>query len=104
MTDNRDHLYAFLGVAGNADDLSFYPDYNEPIETVIRRFAAAFVKSSRALQMLPLAGAHAYRVPTNNRVRYPDRGSSAIETADFQLRVAMREPQRRAIFTGYVSL
>lgn len=55
-TDPRDRLFALLGLAKDGDDENFRPDYNEPVESVVQRFALAFVQKGEGMKALYLAG------------------------------------------------
>jgi hypothetical protein len=43
----RDHLFALLPLADDASDEVFDPDYEEPLESIVRRYAAAFVEHGK---------------------------------------------------------
>lgn len=51
-----DKLFALVGLAKDADDDVFDPDYTSPLETVVRRYASAFVRRDKALDLLYRAG------------------------------------------------
>ncbi|OAG39035.1 hypothetical protein AYO21_06755 [Fonsecaea monophora] len=53
----RDKLFAFLGLACDVDDPSFDPDYAAPLETVVCKYAAAFVRHGKGMELLYHAGA-----------------------------------------------
>jgi hypothetical protein len=55
-TDPRDRLFALLGLANDGDDEYFRPDYNEQVESVVRRFAMAFVRKGQGMRVLYHAG------------------------------------------------
>jgi hypothetical protein len=54
-TRNRDHLFALLPLANDAEDEAFNPDYEEPFESVVRRYAAAFVDRGQVFHLLGTA-------------------------------------------------
>jgi hypothetical protein len=52
----RDHLFAFLGLAASdGEDLEFAPDYDEPLNTVVKRYARRFIERQE-IYMLDFAG------------------------------------------------
>jgi hypothetical protein len=51
-TRARDHLFALLALASDADDKGFNPDYDSPFETIVRRYASLFVARGRTLDLL----------------------------------------------------
>ncbi|OAL31964.1 hypothetical protein AYO22_00834 [Fonsecaea multimorphosa] len=53
----RDKLFAFLGLACDADDSGLDPDYAAPLETVVSKYAAVFVRRGRGMELLYHAGA-----------------------------------------------
>ncbi|KAB5570607.1 hypothetical protein GE09DRAFT_1218033 [Coniochaeta sp. 2T2.1] len=55
-TRTRDHLFALLGLANDADDSAFDPDYEEPLALVVRRYASAIVKQGHGAYLLKDAG------------------------------------------------
>ena len=55
-TRARDHLFALLSLASDADDSGFDPDYLEPLESIIRRYAAVFVRREETFALLATAG------------------------------------------------
>jgi hypothetical protein len=48
----RDRLFALLGFASDGADPAFEPDYTIPLEAVVTRFAGAFIKQGKVLQLL----------------------------------------------------
>ena len=56
-TEERDKLFALLGLAYDAGDEAFNPDYSSPFEVVVLRYATAFVERGDALELLYRAGA-----------------------------------------------
>jgi hypothetical protein len=55
-THHRDKLFAFLGLACDADDPGFDPDYVAPLEDVVRRYAGVFVRRGQGMNLLYHAG------------------------------------------------
>jgi hypothetical protein len=55
-TRSRDHLFALLSLASDADDSVFDPDYVEPFESVVRRYAAGFIRQNYCFRLLASAG------------------------------------------------
>ncbi|KAB5558118.1 heterokaryon incompatibility protein-domain-containing protein [Coniochaeta sp. 2T2.1] len=55
-TRSRDHLFALLGLANDAGDPAFDPDYEEPLAMVVRRYASAIVKQGHGAYLLEDAG------------------------------------------------
>jgi hypothetical protein len=55
-TRSRDHLFALLSLAHDADDSGFDPDYLEPLESIVRRYAAVFVHREETFHLLATAG------------------------------------------------
>ncbi|KAK5651417.1 hypothetical protein OQA88_12505 [Cercophora sp. LCS_1] len=51
-----DKLFALVGLASDTDDDVFDPDYTSPLETVVRRYAAEFVRRDKTLDLLYRAG------------------------------------------------
>ncbi|KIX07808.1 uncharacterized protein Z518_02462 [Rhinocladiella mackenziei CBS 650.93] len=52
----RDKLFAFLGLACDADDSGFDPDYVAPLEAVVRKYAGVFVQRAKGMELLYHAG------------------------------------------------
>jgi hypothetical protein len=52
----RDRLFALLGMADDADDARFDPDYASPLDAVLRNYAAVFVERGLSYEMLSTAG------------------------------------------------
>ncbi|GAB1315622.1 hypothetical protein MFIFM68171_05832 [Madurella fahalii] len=65
-TLRRDRFFALLGLASDANDPEFEPDYNSPLEAIVLRYARAFVRQRRGMQLLYRAGlnAHSHRFPS----------------------------------------
>lgn len=57
-TRNRDHYFAMLGLAGDAADPKFDPDYDAPFDQIARRYASVYVGRGRALELLYQASGH----------------------------------------------
>jgi Heterokaryon incompatibility protein (HET) len=55
-TDPRDKLFALLGLAEDGDDKALRPNYDESTESILLRYARAFVKNGHGMQMLYQAG------------------------------------------------
>lgn len=52
----RDRFFALLGLAADGDDPLFEPDYDSPLEVVVRRFAQGFVEAGYGMELLYDAG------------------------------------------------
>lgn len=52
----RDHLFALLSLADDASNPDLDPNYDEPIEQTVRRYAEVFVKNGYVMELLSLAG------------------------------------------------
>lgn len=52
----RDRFFALLGLAADGDDPVFEPDYDSPLEVVVRRFAQGFVEAGYGMDLLYDAG------------------------------------------------
>jgi len=65
-TLSRDRLFALLGLASDANEPAFAPDYSCSFEEVVLRFARGFVRQGRGLQLLYRAGLtqHSDRFPS----------------------------------------
>lgn len=63
-TLQRDKLFAFLGLANNAGDPDLDPDYDEPLEVIVQRYARTFVKRGSAMDLLYRAGYSSPRFPS----------------------------------------
>ncbi|KAK0612007.1 hypothetical protein B0T14DRAFT_339770, partial [Immersiella caudata] len=55
-THPADKLFALLGLACDASDAAFDPDYDSPLEFVARRYASVFVNRGQAARLLCRAG------------------------------------------------
>ena len=55
-TDPRDKLFALVGIAKDGTDNALRPDYNEPTEMVLLRYARSFVNLGQGIWMLYIAG------------------------------------------------
>jgi hypothetical protein len=55
-TKDRDKLFALLGLASDADEAVFDPDYSSSLEAVVRRYAGEFVKRGKTMELLYRAG------------------------------------------------
>lgn len=64
-TRARDHIYALLGLASDGDADEFVPDYEAPIEVIVRRCANVFVKRGLLPTLLDLA------TPKVDSARFP---------------------------------
>jgi len=65
-TLRRDRFFALLGMASDANEPEFKPDYDSPLEVIVVRLARAFVRQGRGMQLLYRAGlnAHSHRFPS----------------------------------------
>ncbi|KAI0530079.1 hypothetical protein GGR58DRAFT_494730 [Xylaria digitata] len=63
-TLQRDKLFAFLGLARDADDPDLDPDYVSPLDVIVRRYGRTFVKRGDALNLLYRAGYTSPRFPS----------------------------------------
>lgn len=52
----RDRFFSLLGLASDADNPLYEPDYRDPLEKIVRRFAQAFVEQGDGLRLLHRAG------------------------------------------------
>ncbi|KAG6355127.1 hypothetical protein INS49_004208 [Diaporthe citri] len=52
----RDRFFALLGLAADGDNPLFEPDYDSPLEVVVRRFAQGFVEAGYGMELLYDAG------------------------------------------------
>lgn len=52
----RDRFFSLLGLAIDADNPLFEPDYKSPFEQIVRRFAQAFIEKKGGMRLLCLAG------------------------------------------------
>ncbi|KAK2602921.1 hypothetical protein N8I77_009418 [Diaporthe amygdali] len=52
----RDRFFALLGLALDGDNPLFEPDYDSPLEVVIRRFAQGFAQDGYGMELLYAAG------------------------------------------------
>lgn len=52
----RDRFFALLGLAADGDNPLFEPDYDSPLEVVVRRFAQVFVENGDGMELLYDAG------------------------------------------------
>ncbi|OAL50739.1 hypothetical protein IQ07DRAFT_680093 [Pyrenochaeta sp. DS3sAY3a] len=55
-TLTRDRFFALLGISSDGVDSGFQPDYTSPLEVVVKRYAAVFIKQGKVLQLLYRAG------------------------------------------------
>jgi hypothetical protein len=55
-TRARDHLFALLALTSCRNRSGFEPDYEEPIEKVVQRFAAAIIREESSLKLVGYAG------------------------------------------------
>jgi hypothetical protein len=55
-THRRDRLFALLGMASDAADPRFDPDYEEPIGKVLSGYAAAFIEQKKCYEVLSMGG------------------------------------------------
>lgn len=52
----RDRFFSLLGLASDGESPLFEPDYESPLEMVVRRFAEGFVQSGNGMELLYDAG------------------------------------------------
>jgi hypothetical protein len=64
-TRARDHLFSLLSLAHDADDIGLDPHYLEPLESIVRRYAAVFVSRDETFTLLATAGS------TSQSSRFP---------------------------------
>jgi hypothetical protein len=55
-TLSRDRLFALVGLASDGNEVDFEPDYDSSFEDIVLRFAQAFVRQGRGIQLLYRAG------------------------------------------------
>ncbi|RFU34714.1 hypothetical protein B7463_g1603, partial [Scytalidium lignicola] len=55
-TEPRDRLFSLLGIAEDGSNKSYYPDYDESIESVLVRFSKTFVENGHGIETLYKAG------------------------------------------------
>ncbi|PMD37038.1 HET-domain-containing protein [Hyaloscypha variabilis F] len=55
-TRARDHLFALLSLACDGEDSGFDPDYIESLGSIVRRYAAVFVRRGETFTLLATAG------------------------------------------------
>jgi hypothetical protein len=55
-TLKRDRLFALVGLASDGNESEFEPDYDSDFSAIVMRFAEAFVRQGRGLQLLYRAG------------------------------------------------
>ena len=51
----RDRFFALLGLALDANEPEFAPDHDSPLETIVRKFASAFVRQGKGACSCSLA-------------------------------------------------
>ena len=66
-TLQRDRFFALLGLASDANEPEFEPDYDSPLEVIVLRFARAFVRQGRGVQLLYRAGLDGTGTPSSHR-------------------------------------
>ena len=71
-TRNRDHLFALLTLANNADDPIFDPDYQEPFENIVRRYTTGFLRQGECYGLLKLVGLSEHSRPDRFPSWIPD--------------------------------
>lgn len=80
-TKARDHLFGLLSLASERNDPALYPDYEEPLESVWRRYTFFMIRHYNSLDVLSLAGLPSS--PTQNTSRFsswtPDFTVSRVE-------------------------
>jgi hypothetical protein len=55
-TLSRDRLFALVGLASDGNEAEFEPDYESDFQDIVLRFAQAFVRQGRGIQLLYRAG------------------------------------------------
>jgi hypothetical protein len=75
-TQERDKLFALLGLASDAGDDAFNPDYDSPLEEIVQRYSLQFIWKGYAMDLLYRAGkSKAYPfcswIPCWTREEYP---------------------------------
>ena len=55
-TLSRDRLFSVVGLASDGNDPDFEPDYDSPLPDIVLKFAKAFIRQGRAIQLLYRAG------------------------------------------------
>jgi len=55
-TKERDKLFSLLGLASDSERQEFVPDYSSSLETVVRRYASAFVNQGQVMDLLYRSG------------------------------------------------
>jgi hypothetical protein len=55
-TLSRDRLFALVGLASDGNEAEFEPDYDSSFQDIVLRFAQAFVRQGRGIQLLYRAG------------------------------------------------
>lgn len=55
-TKERDKLFGFLGLASDAEDEIFDPNYSSSLDVVVRKYAGEFVRRGNAIDLLYRAG------------------------------------------------
>jgi hypothetical protein len=55
-TRARDRFFILLGLANDAVNKAFDPDYDSPLEITVCRYAAMFVERGKAIELLARAG------------------------------------------------
>lgn len=67
-TRASDHLFALLSLAGDMPNSELDPDYDEPVEETVRRYAKVFAKNGYMMELLNLAG---HDPEPMERLRFP---------------------------------
>jgi hypothetical protein len=65
----RDRLFGLLGFAADGQNPAFTPDYKSPLETIIYRFAHAFIEQGKIMLLLYRAGMST--TSKENATRFP---------------------------------
>jgi hypothetical protein len=102
-TRARDHLFAVLGLASDAEDELFRPDYTVPFEKVVRRYGKAFVRNGKCMELLYKCrlGLQPWRFPSwipDWTTKYITMNADAVRSylGDSELYCAARNSQCQA--------
>lgn len=71
-TLRRDRLFCLVGLASDGGDVEFEPDYHSSFEDIVVRFAQAFVRQGRGIQLLYHAGLSGSELDTKHPSWIPD--------------------------------
>ena len=71
-TNDRDKIYAILGLASGVDGLGLKPDYTKDVSVVYTELAKSFIERDRNLDILSAVENHRYRLRTRLPFWVPD--------------------------------